>query len=133
MAYRAFYLGKWQVVWPADGWETPSAWQLPKTTEDLKETSNVEELDIVPEDMFLNPEDTQAGCDEWSITLTSGDDGTYSASPLNERIFYPGYYPGTRTRNFRYEQPYAIAPSFFYTIPIESGSRAGERTVLDFT
>jgi hypothetical protein len=132
MPSKVFYLGKWQVIWPAEGWETPSAWQLPKTTEDLHETSNVEELDIIPEDMFLTPENTQAGCDDWAINLTT-DSGEYSPSPLNERLFYPGYYPGTRDRNFRYEQPYQIAPSFFYTIPIESGSRAGERTVLDFT
>ena len=133
MAYRAFYLGKWQVVWPAEGWETPSAWQLPKTTEDLHETSNVEELDIFPEDMFLTPENTQDGCEDWSINLTNEDPFYYKASPLNERIFYPGYYPGYLAVNFRYEQPYAIAPAYFYTIPIESGSRAGERTVLDFT
>jgi hypothetical protein len=134
VAYKAFYLGKWQVRWPAEGWETPSAWQLPKTTEDLHETSNVEELDIIPTDMFLTPEETQAGCDDWSINITTEDPFYYPRVPISNEVFYPNWYlGGEQYRGISYLPTMQIAPDFFYVTPIESGSRAGERTVLDFT
>jgi hypothetical protein len=130
MASARFYLGKWEVVWPPDpSVEQRDTWALPQTEEDLKETSNVQELDLNPEDMFLPAEDIQSGQCEWVVGDGDGASDTFQEIALDNALFYPGFYFGYVAAG-RFPQTIPIAPDFFYPIGIESGS-AGS-AILEF-
>lgn len=97
----AFYLTGWFV----ESYSNPSQyeWLLPLDGDNqhLKDTSNIEELNVLPEDMDELPQDIQAGIDQW-ITFVS-----------SEVEFYLGVVPGIG--GFYVESPGNVG---FYILPI---------------
>lgn len=85
--------------------------------EHLVETSNVEELHAPPEDFELPPEEIQAGETYWSVNFSLGEEDFSNDPQFIDSLFYAFYY-GAISRG-RDPEPLAIAPSDFYTVPIE--------------
>lgn len=90
---QGFYLTGWFV----ESYSNPSQseWLLPLDGDNqhLKDTSNIEELNVLPEDMDELPQDIQAGLDQWitfspvetafSLDTSPGIGGFYTESPGN--------------------------------------------------
>jgi len=82
-----FYAGTWFV--PVYNVPEQQDWLIPLdgNLESLKETQNVEELDVNPEDMDLLPQEIQAGCASW-ITFSSPTGSFYVTGPPFDTGFY---------------------------------------------
>lgn len=91
--------------------------RLDDNFEHVVETSNVEELDAPPEQFDLPPEDIQSGYTRWVVDLSSGADDFGNDTQFVDSLFYSFYY-GAIGRG-RDPEPLPIAPSDFYTIPVE--------------
>lgn len=92
MSGGGFYIGTWFVLsFPT----IQNEWVLPLDGDyqHLKDTSNVEELNVFPEDMDVNPEDIQVGADQW-ITFTELSHEFYSSSAPGIGGFYVSDVPG---------------------------------------
>jgi hypothetical protein len=75
-----FYVGSYFVA----GFSTPvqQDWLFPDNLEHARETSNVEELNINPEDIDLFPLEVQAGaCSYTEVTFSTVDEFYVSTSP----------------------------------------------------
>lgn len=87
-----FYVGTWFV----QSFPIPiqQDWLLPLDGDHqhLKDTQNVEELRVNPEDMDELPQDIQAGADEW-ITFSSPD-GEFYMQGFPSSEFYSTTAPG---------------------------------------
>jgi hypothetical protein len=81
-----FYLGKWFVTEFND--PSQQDWCLPPSLEHSRETSNVEELRIPPEDLELFPEEVQAGACQWVNFVAPGLGGFYVTGPPERGGFY---------------------------------------------
>ena len=80
MSNGNFYSGAWYV--PRFSTPVQQNWTIPLTgnLQNLKETSNIEELRANPEDFDLFPQETQAGINEW-VTFTTPEIGGFYISP----------------------------------------------------
>jgi hypothetical protein len=131
-----FYVGKYAIT--NDPLIDRQAYCLPDTNpltgeflkEHFAETSNPEELIANPEAFKLLPLETQGGACEWGVTFSVGE-GEFEQSQLSDKLFYPDFYLGAVGKGRR-QQPTAIAISNFYPVPVESGSAAGSREILEF-
>lgn len=131
-----FYSGKYLVDFnpeiDGEAYELPlqeaSSTGLVDNYSHLKETSNVEDLLVGPEDFHLLAEEAQAGCEEWGEVILGATSGEFEGSPISNFAFYNFYLgPCGRGRN---QQATPIAISDFYYVAIESGSVG--REILEF-
>jgi len=120
----SFYSGKYLVEF--DPTIDREAYCLPEL-EDVKETSNVEDLLADPEFFDLLPGEVQAGCDDWATDISTGT-GDFVGNPIPNFAFY-NFYLGPIGRGL-HQQSTPIAISAFYTVGIESGSIG--RIILEF-
>ena len=81
-----FYVG----VYFIEGFSTPvqQDWLFPNNLEHSRETSNIEELNINPEDIDLFPLEVQAGGDSYTQITFSTMDGFYQDIAPNIGGFY---------------------------------------------
>lgn len=75
-----FYAGKWLVeaipILDRLDWCFPDS-DTESADQHMRETQNVEELNILPEEMDLLPEEIQDGCEAWTQITFSTDDAFY--------------------------------------------------------
>ena len=93
MSSGAFYVGTWFV--PRFDIPVQQDWRLPLDgdLQHIKDTSNVEELHINPEDMDELPDVIQAGLHQW-VTFSTSIHEFYSQTPPGFGGFYFSSVPG---------------------------------------
>ena len=111
-----FYVGSFFV----EEFPTPvqQDWLFPNNLEHSRDTSNVEELNINPEDLILFPEEIQAGSCNYTVTFTTLDPDFYVEGLGVDLGFY-----------FRH---YTDLGFYFRDLPTPNGFYTSHASVLDF-